>query len=109
MEIRQNIIKKGKRGIISRAFHSKNDKEVITAWKSDLNGALLIFNVSFVLCVGPPLRAWFQTELVINIHVDVVDTRTAVADVHHDVKARTLSYPPLTPWFLSFGPTLRVL
>jgi len=86
MEIRQNITKKGKQGIVSRLFHSKNDKEMITAWKSDLNGALLVFNVSFVLCVRPPLRAWFQTELVINIHVDVVDTRTVVTDVRRDVK-----------------------
>jgi len=49
MEIRQNIIKKGKRGIVSQLFHSKNDKEMIASWKSDLNGALLIFNVSFVV------------------------------------------------------------
>src|SRR5882757_6771011 len=81
MEIRQNIIKKGKRGIVSRVFHSKNDKEVMTAWRSDLNGALLVFNVSFVVDARPPLRACPQTELVINIHADVSELRTDVASI----------------------------
>src|SRR5882757_22922 len=79
IEIRQNITKKGKRGIVSRLFHSKNDKEVITAWRSDLNGALLVFNVSFVVGARPPLSAWLQTELVINIHVDVRELRADFA------------------------------
>jgi len=86
MEIRQNIIKEGERGIVSRLSHSRNGKEMIAAWKSDLNGALLVFNVSLVFCARPPLRARFQTELVINIHVDVADTRAVVADVRHDVR-----------------------
>src|SRR5882757_7804064 len=81
MEIRQNIIKKGKRGIVSRVFHSKNDKEVMTAWRSDLNGALLVFNVSFVVDARPPLSACIQTELVINIHADVSELRTDVASL----------------------------
>jgi len=80
IEIRQNIIK-GKRGIISRVFHSKNDKDVITAWKSDLNGALLVFNVGFVVGARPPLIACFQTELVINMHVNVSELRTDVASL----------------------------
>src|SRR5882757_5665737 len=81
IEIRQNITKKGKRGIVSRLFHSKNDKEVITAWRSDLNGALLVFNVSFVVGARPPLSACLQTELVINIHVGISELQTNVASL----------------------------
>ena len=49
LEIRQGIIKQGKHGVFSRLFHSKNDKEKIAAWKSDLNRALLVFGVSFTV------------------------------------------------------------
>jgi len=93
MEIRTNMITQGKRGVVSRLFHSKGDKENIAGWKSDLNRALFVFNVSFAVCARPPLSACFQTELAINTHVvvadvhqDVVDTRTVVTDVRHDVK-----------------------
>ena len=30
---------------MSRFLHSRNDKEVIAAWKSDLNRLLQVFNV----------------------------------------------------------------
>ena len=48
-EIRRKVIKKGKRNILSRFFHSKNDKEVIATWKADLDRILHIFNVRFVV------------------------------------------------------------
>jgi hypothetical protein len=48
-EIQREIIKKGKRSAVSRLLHAKNDKEMIAAWKLDLNKILLIFNVRFVL------------------------------------------------------------
>jgi len=108
LEIRQGIVKQGKRGVFSQLFHSKNTKEKISGWKIGLNRALLVFNVSFVVRARqPPLSARFQTELAINTHVvvtdirqdvastrtvvtdvrkDVVDTRTIVTDVRHDVK-----------------------
>jgi len=57
MEIRQRIIKQGKRGVVPRLFHSKNDKEKIGAWKSDLNRVLLVFNVSFAVRARPPPSA----------------------------------------------------
>jgi len=66
-------------------LHSKNDKEIIAAWKLDLNGALLVFNVRFVVCACPSLSAFFQTELVINIHVDVVDTRAVITDMRRNL------------------------
>src|SRR5882757_5929665 len=93
MEIRENIIGRDKRGILSRLFHSKSDKEKIPAWTSDLTRALLVFNVSFSVCTCPLLSARFQTELAINtnlvvtnVHKDVVDIHTAVTDVRHDVR-----------------------
>ena len=44
-EIRTNIFKQGKRNVISRRFHARNDKETITSWRLDLNRILHIFNV----------------------------------------------------------------
>jgi hypothetical protein len=48
-EIQRGIIKKGKRNVVSRLLHAKNDKEVIATWKSDLSKILLVFNVSSVV------------------------------------------------------------
>jgi hypothetical protein len=48
-EIQREIIKKGKRNVVSRLLHAKIDKETIAAWKSDLNKILLVFNVSSVV------------------------------------------------------------
>jgi len=45
MEIRRGIVKHGKRGVVSRFFHAKNDKDTIGAWRSDLNSVLLVFGV----------------------------------------------------------------
>jgi hypothetical protein len=48
-EIQRKIIEKGKRNPVSRLLHAKNDKEMIAAWKSDLNKILLVFNVRSVV------------------------------------------------------------
>jgi hypothetical protein len=48
-EIQRKISKKDKRNAVSRLLHAKNDKEMIAAWKSDLNKILLVFNVCSVL------------------------------------------------------------
>ena len=50
-EIQRKIIKKGKRNPVARLLHAKNDKELIAAWKLDLNKILLIFNVRSVVGV----------------------------------------------------------
>ena len=44
-EIQQKVIKKSGRHRVSRFLHSRNDKDTITAWKSDLNRILNVFNV----------------------------------------------------------------
>ena len=44
-EIQRSIIERGKRNVISRHFHAKNDKEAIATWRSDLNRILHVFNV----------------------------------------------------------------
>ena len=48
-EIQREIIKKGKRNVVSRLVHAKNDKEAIATWKSDLCRILHIFNVRVVV------------------------------------------------------------
>jgi hypothetical protein len=77
-EIQGKIIEKGKRNVVSRLFHAKNDKETIATWKSDLNKILLIFNVSSVVVVRLLLTVHFQTELALN-------TNTIVSGMGHDV------------------------
>ena len=55
-EIEDKITKKGKRNVLSRLVHAKDDKETIGAWKSDLIGILQIFNVRSVGSVPLSLR-----------------------------------------------------
>jgi len=44
-EMQGKIIKQSGRNTVSRFFHARNDKDTITAWKSDLNRILVVFNV----------------------------------------------------------------
>ena len=37
-------MKWGKWGVFSRCFQAKNEKEMISNWKSELNGALRVFD-----------------------------------------------------------------
>ena len=50
-EIQRDTIKRGKRNTVSRLFHAKQDKEMIIAWRSELNGILHVFNVRVVTSV----------------------------------------------------------
>ena len=91
-EILRNISKWGKRNLISRRFHAKDDKEAIATWRLDLNRILHVFNVRFSASVQLLLTFRFQTELGINTHVTVPDIhkdaaniRTVVSDVHRDI------------------------
>ena len=43
--IQEKVMKRGGRHSISRFFHSRDDKDAIAAWKSDLNRILHVFNV----------------------------------------------------------------
>ena len=47
-EIQGNVIKRGGRHGMSRFFRSREDKDAIAGWKSDLNRILHVFNVCSV-------------------------------------------------------------
>ena len=47
-EIQKKITKQSGRHRVSRFFYAGNDKNMIAAWKSDLNGILNVFNVCSV-------------------------------------------------------------
>ena len=52
-EIQEKVLKRSGRGRVSRFLHSRDDKDAIAAWKSDLNRILHVFNVRsnvFLLC-----------------------------------------------------------
>ena len=84
-EIQQRIVKQGKRGTFSRYFHAKNDKDKIAAWGSDLNRILQVFNVRPIVSVRSLLTMHFQTELTINTHAAVSDTRNMLSDIHRTI------------------------
>jgi len=91
-EIRENIIKRGRRNVISRHYHAKDDKEAIATWRLDLNRVLRVFNVRSAISVWPLLITRFQTELGIatratgsDARQDAANKHTVASDVHHDV------------------------
>ena len=45
VEIREKVVEKGGRNLLSKLVRVKNDKETIAAWKLDLNGVLQVFTV----------------------------------------------------------------
>ena len=47
-EIQGNVIKRSGRHGMSRFFRSRDDKDAIAGWKSDLNRILQVFNVCSV-------------------------------------------------------------
>jgi len=47
-EIERNIIKQGKRNVISRHLRAEADKEKVAAWRLDLDKILQVFNVRSV-------------------------------------------------------------
>ena len=44
-EIQGKVLKRSGRGSVSRFLHSRDDKDAIAAWKSDLNRILQVFSV----------------------------------------------------------------
>jgi len=97
-EIQGNIMEKGERNLFSRIVHARNDKEVMAAWRSDLNRVLHVFNVCSVCSVRQSLTAPLQTELAINTHIMVADIhRNALTGQegadgqHHSVNATRYS------------------
>ena len=43
--IQRHIVKRGKRNVLSRYFHAKDDGEAIATWKQDINGIRRVFDV----------------------------------------------------------------
>ena len=76
------VLKQGKRNVILRHLHAKNDKDKITAWRSDLVRILQVFNVCSIISVWRLLTLRSQTELAINTHTTVSDTHVMVSDIH---------------------------
>ena len=52
-------MEKTERNLLVRFVNAKNDKEMITAWKSDLNSILHVFCVCSVTSVWPLLIVCF--------------------------------------------------
>jgi len=84
-EIQKAVIKQGRRNVVSRHLHAKNDKEKIAAWKLDLNRILHVFNVRPIISVRQLLTRHSQTELVINTHITVSETHAIVSEIHRTV------------------------
>jgi len=84
-EIQRKAIKQSKRSAASRFFHAKYDKETIASWKSDLNRILHVFNVSSIISVWQSLTLHSQTELAINTHHNVINTRNMVSEMHRNM------------------------
>jgi hypothetical protein len=84
-EIQTKVIKQSGRNAVSRLLHAKDDKETIVGWKSELNRILHVFNVRSVAFARPSLIVLFQTELIMNIHVNVSDIRDDVSKIREGI------------------------
>ena len=79
--IREKIIKRSGRNVVSRLLHAKNDKETIATWKLGLNRILHVFNVRSVVSTLALLVTAFQTELAVSAHVTMSDMRQDLSKV----------------------------
>ncbi|KAF9642815.1 hypothetical protein BDM02DRAFT_3192638, partial [Thelephora ganbajun] len=68
-EIRRKVVKQSGRNVASLLLRARNDKKMITAWKSDLNKILHVFN----------------TELAVNAHVVVANIREDVSRIREEI------------------------
>ena len=100
-EVQKNITeRRGKRRVISRRLHAKDDKEAIAAWKLDLDKILHTFNVRSTTSVRPSLDLCFQAELGTNQHTTVSGTQQNAANTHTiipTVHPNTLGPGPVAP------------
>ena len=85
-EVQRHIIERGKRNVISRRYHAKDDREAVATRRSDLNGILHVFNVRSVTSVWRLLTFRSQTELGI-------DTCTTDTDTHQDAANKSTIVP----------------
>jgi hypothetical protein len=85
VDIRRYIVKRGKRNVISRPFHTKNDKQAIAVWRAELDVILHIFDVRPLSLAGLLLTFRFQTELATSTGVNVPDTQQDTSITHDGV------------------------
>ena len=88
-EIQRHIIERGKRNVISRRYHAKDDKEAIATWRLDLDRILPAFDVRPVTPARRLLTFRFQIGLGGNTHAigsgthqDAANTQTIVSNLH---------------------------
>jgi len=84
-EIQKKIAKQSGRHQISRILHARIDKDVIAAWKSDLNRILNVQREFSMLLLWSSLTAPLQTELAMNTHTIVADVHQNVLKIREDV------------------------
>ena len=96
-QIQRSVIERNKQNLISRIFYTKREEATITAWRSDLDRILHVFEVRpTVHSLVTPLTDHLQTELalqavsdiredVADIREDVANTRELVSDVHRTI------------------------
>ena len=66
-EIQGKVLKRSGRGGISRFLHSRDDKDAIAAWKSELKRLLHVFNVcSVFLCLFATDFSFLRPSLFIR-------------------------------------------
>jgi hypothetical protein len=86
-KIHRKVVKQGKRNAVYRFILAKGDKEKIVSWKQDLARVLQVFNVRrSVSWVFTNLPVLFQTELAIDTHMMVTDTKAVVVNTRKIVK-----------------------
>ena len=91
-EIQRKVTKQSRRNAVSRLFHARNDKDMIAAWKLDLGRILQVFNVrSVIVCAWWPLIVFFQTELIMNIHITISDIRHDVLNIRGEISGQVFS------------------
>ena len=79
------VIKRSRRGAVSRFLRAKSDKEAITTWKEVLNRTLHTFNVCSAIFLWLLLTVRLQTELAVNTHVIASDVQTMVSDIRRNM------------------------
>ena len=81
-EIQRHIIERGKRNVISRHYHAKDDKEAIATWRLELNRILPVFNVCPITPARRSLTFRLQIELGANTHATISGTHQDIANEH---------------------------
>ena len=81
-EIQKYIINRGKRNVISRRYHAKDDEEAIATWRLDLDRILPAFNVRPTIPTRCLPTLCFQIELGVNTHAAGSGTHQDAANEH---------------------------